>query len=87
MVNGTVSGLEILEITGGLILEITGEPGPKRSRRKMPIDQKGSWSLGPDGDPEYTTIKSPEEFFSHKTSLRIGVKLKVLSSICNSKIF
>jgi hypothetical protein len=66
VVNGTVSGLEILEITGGLISEITGEPGPKRSRRKTPVDQKISWSSipgkGPTGDPEDVTTNSPEEF-------------------------
>ena len=58
---GTVSVLEISEIIGGLISEITGEPGPKRSRQKIPVDQKGSWSPGLVEDPEYTTIKSPEE--------------------------
>ena len=66
MVNGTISGLEILEITGGLISEITGEPGPKRSHLKTPVDQKGSWpsmpGKGPTGDPEDVTTKSPEEF-------------------------
>jgi hypothetical protein len=62
VVTGTIVVSEISKITGGLISEITGEPGPKRSRRKMPVDQKGSWSPGPVGDPEYTTIKSPEEF-------------------------
>jgi hypothetical protein len=49
-----------------MILEITGEPRPKRSRQKMPVDQKGSWpsmpGKGPTGDPEDVTIKSPEEF-------------------------
>ena len=36
------------------------------SRQKTPLDQKGYWpsipGKGPVGDPEYTTIKSPEEF-------------------------
>jgi hypothetical protein len=66
VVNGTVSGLEILEIIGGLISEITGEPGPKRSHQKTPIDQKRSWpsipGKGPTGDPEDVTTNSPEEF-------------------------
>jgi hypothetical protein len=66
IVNGIVSRLEILEITGGLISEITGEPRPKRSRQKTPVDQKRSWPAmpgkGPTGDPEDVTTKSPEEF-------------------------
>jgi len=66
VVNDAVSGLEILKITCGVISEITGEPGPKRSRRKTPVDQKRSWPYmpgkGPTGDPEDVTTKSLEEF-------------------------
>jgi hypothetical protein len=55
-----------LEITGGLISEITGEPGPKRSRWKTLVDQKRSWpsmpGKGPTGDSEDVTTNSPEEF-------------------------
>jgi hypothetical protein len=64
--NNTISRLEISEITGGLISEITGELGPKRSRRKMLVDQKRSLpsmpGKGPTGDPEEVTTKSLEEF-------------------------
>jgi hypothetical protein len=62
----TVSRLEISKITGGVISEITGEPGPKRCRQKTPIDQKRSWpsmfGKGPTGDPKVVTTKSPKEF-------------------------
>jgi hypothetical protein len=62
VVNGTVS---VLETTRGLISEPTGEPGPKRSRQKTPVDQKGSWpsipGKGPMGDPEDVTTNSLEE--------------------------
>jgi hypothetical protein len=52
-----------LRKTKGFISETTGEPGPKRSLRKTPVDQKGSWPSkpGPVGDSEYTTIKFLEE--------------------------
>jgi len=69
---GTVSVSEILEITGGLISEITGEPGPKRSRQKTPVDQKGSCSPGRVGDPKYTIIKSSEEFACIKHLSELG---------------
>jgi hypothetical protein len=55
-----------VEIIGGVISEITGEPGPKRSRQKTSVDQKRSWPSmprkGPTSDPEYVTTNSPEEF-------------------------
>jgi hypothetical protein len=72
VVTSTVSVPDILEITGGLISRITGELGPKRSHLKMPVDQKGSWSPGLDGDPKYTTIKSPEEFSRIKRLSKSG---------------
>jgi hypothetical protein len=60
-----VSGLEVSESTGETVIS-TPDPAPKRSRLKMPVDQKGSWpsipGKGPIGDPEDTTTKSPEEF-------------------------
>jgi len=77
VVTGTVSILEILEITVGLISEITGEPRPKRSRWKTPVDQKGSWpsipGKDPVGDPEYITIKSPEYSSRIKLLLESGL--------------
>ena len=66
VVNNIVYGLEISEIRGGVISKITGEPGPKMSRQKMPVDQKISWpsmpGKGPTGDLEDVSTKSPEEF-------------------------
>jgi hypothetical protein len=66
VVNGTIYGLEISEITGGLISKITGEPGPKISRRKTPEDQKISWpsmhGKGPTSDLENIATNSLKEF-------------------------
>ena len=62
--------IEISEITGGLISEITGEPGPKRSRRKNLVDQKGSWPSIPGKGPTRRS-RNTQQLSLWKSSARI----------------
>ena len=60
-----MSGLEVSGNIGETVISMP-DPAPKRSRLKIPIDQKGSWpsipGKGPIGDLEDTTTKSSKEF-------------------------